>query len=347
MMKLILHIIILLLLFPFASDAINRIKVVTIGGGANSVNIEDCRNDPQKIVNRVIRYWEREFSKVMIHQPDLIVLTEACDRPGGLSVKEQFDYYKIRKNQVWDYFASVAKENECYIAFGMKHEKEGKWWNSCIVLDRRGNTAGIHDKNFPTIQEMNEIEPSDKISLIECDFGKVACAVCFDLNFDELRDQYAALQPDIILFPSMYHGGLEQSKWAYSCRAYFVCSYGFITTPSEIRNPLGEIIASSTNYYNYAVASINLDYKLVHLDNNWQKLTDLKKKYGEKVSIIDPGQIGAVLITSEHDKISSDDMVKEFDMLLLDEYFNHSRNYRQEKLEINNYKKDATLLKTD
>ena len=59
---------------------------------------------------------------------------------------------------------------------------------------------------------------------------------------------------------------------------FFVCSCGILTAPSEIRNPLGEVIASTTNYFNYAVVTVNLDRKLVHLDNNWGILVALKKK---------------------------------------------------------------------
>jgi len=45
--------------------------------------------------------------------------------------------------------------------------------------------------------------------VFECDFGRVACAICFDLNFDELRLKIAKARPDLILFCSMYHGGLD------------------------------------------------------------------------------------------------------------------------------------------
>lgn len=314
-----------------AARAKNPVKIVTIGGGGVAVSVNN-QMSYQQMVDQMIDYWQRQLSKVLLHKPDLILLTEACDRPSGLTTAEQFEYYKVRKDQVKDYLALVAKDNHCYIAFGTKREENGSWWNSCILLDRRGKVAGIYNKNFPTIQEMNEIMPSDEAELLLCDFGTVACAVCFDLNFDELRERYAQQKPDIILFPSMYHGGLEQSKWAYSCQAYFVCAYGFLNAPSEIRNPLGEMVASSTNYYNYAVATVNLDRKLVHLDNNWEKLTALKRKYGDLVSISDPGRIGAVMITSEHDSISADRMIDEFDIQLLDDYFNQSRAVREQKL---------------
>ena len=315
--------------------ASNRVTIVTIGGSGESVNAGSER-DYQKLVDRVVDYWKREFNKVMVYEPDLIVLTEDCDRPSGLNKKEQSDYYKVRDNQITNYFASVAKENRCYIAFGIKHELDGFWRNSCIILDREGKVAGMYHKHFPTIDEIeDEIRAGTETTLIQCDFGSVGCAICFDLNFGELRERYVALKPDIILFPAAYHGGLAQRLWAYACRSFFVGAIGPLGCPSEIRNPLGEVVASSTNYYNYAVATVNLDRKMAHLDYNWGKLTALKKKYGDKVVIADPGYLGSVLITSEHDRISAEEMIKEFNIELLDDYFERARQSRFQQLKTN------------
>ena len=95
------------------------------------------------------------------------------------------------------------------------------------------------------------------------------------------------------------------------------------------------MVASSTNYYNYAVATVNLDRKLAHLDHNWEKLAALKKKYGKEVIVTDPGRLGVVMITSEKDGVSAGDMIKEFNIELVDDYFNRSRQHRIEQLGIN------------
>ena len=125
----------------------------------------------------------------------------------------------------------------------------------------------------------------------------------------------------------MYHGGIAQAIWAYSCRSYFVGSV-YRQTPSEIRNPMGEVVASSTNYFDFAVARINLDCELVHLDYNWEKLTALKAKYGPSVTISDPGELASVLVTSEAGKITVDQMIREFDIEKLDDYLNRAREFR-------------------
>jgi hypothetical protein len=311
---------IFLLLLPGVLSAARYVKVATIGA-APAI---DTKQDPQLIVNEVIEFWKRELNQVLPDKPDLILLPEVCD----MSVAGN-EYLRVRKNQVLDYFASVAKSNNCYIAFGMlREESKDIWLNSCVVLDRNGSIAGIFDKNFPTIGEMeNGIKASHVAPLIQCDFGSVAVAICFDLNFDELLDHYVKEKPDLILFSSMYHGGLVQSKWAFECRSHFAGSV-YRGNPSEIRNPMGDVVATTTNYFNFTVADINLDCRLVHLDYNWEKLKSVKKKYGPSVTISDPGRVGAVLITSEDKDISVDKMISEFEIELLDDYFKRARNFR-------------------
>lgn len=89
----------------------------------------------------------------------------------------------------------------------MRIDEDGKFRNSTILLDRVGKLTGIYDKNFPTIGEIGDgIKPGDEVPVFKCDFGRVALAICFDLNFEELLVKYEKAKPDIILFPSNYHG---------------------------------------------------------------------------------------------------------------------------------------------
>lgn len=318
---------ILLLCLSTSVQARHLVRVATIG--AVPPRLDDGL-DYDQMVERMIDFLRSEIEQVQLDEPDLIVLPEACDRPAGLSMRQQFAYFETRGSKVQDFLANVARQNRCYIAFGTKRlDRDGLWRNSCVLLDRRGHVVGIYDKNYPTPDEMLAgIVAGNGAVVLETDFGRVGCAVCFDLNFDELRREYAKLGPRLIVFPSMYHGGLVQAEWAYSCGAYFVASVGMKNLLSQIRNPFGEVVASSTNYFNYAVATLNLDYVLVHLDHNWNKLRALKKKYGQAVQIHDPGEIGVVMITSECDTVTAVDMAAEFEIELAKEYFDRTRAVR-------------------
>ena len=315
----------ILILFVSSADsfATKYVTVATIGASPE-INRDQ---KPQKMVDQVISFWNSELKQVLPDKPDLIVLPEACDLSGA-----GIEYRKVRKNQIIDFFASVAKANNCYIAYGtLRDEKDGTIRNSCIIIGRNGEIAGIYDKNFPTIYEMEKnIMPGKSAPVIQLDFGKVGTAICFDLNFEELREEYAGQDPDLIIFSSVYHGGLAQSMWAYTCRSHFVGAVS--RNPSQIRNPLGEVLASSSNYQDYVVKRINLDCELVHLDYNQGRLKAMKNKYGPRVTVSDPGYLGSVLVTSEDEKISALDMIKEFEIELLNDYFARSRGFRKKNL---------------
>jgi len=320
-------IVVCFLILPASAKNKGFVTIATLGPSPIKVSAD---MDPQQVVKRVIEHWKSQFARVLPDQPDLIVVPEACDRPQGLSPEGLKQYFLIRKNQVRDYFAQVARENNCYMVYSAKRAvADGTWRNSSIMIDREGKVIGIYNKNHPTIGENNGgILSGRDAPVIECDFGRVVFAICFDLNFDEIRLKYVKAKPDLIVFSSMYHGGMMQAYWAYSCRSHFVGAIAGRATPSQIRNPLGQVLASNTNYFDHAVCTVNLDCALVHLDENWARLRAMNEKYGSRVKITDPGQLGSVLIASEHETVSMDQMIDEFGIERLDDYFARSLAYR-------------------
>ncbi len=328
---LLLLIIVLFLVAPNRQVAAkNLVKIATIG--ANTPHIDPSLSYQQK-VDAIKEFLTWQLGQVLSDHPDLIVLPEICDQPRGMSNKEKFEYFEVRGTHILDFLSDIASKNRCYIAFGMyRQDNEGFWRNSSVMLDRNGKIAGIYDKNFATPDEMKIVTSSDEVKLIQTDFGSVACAICFDLNFDELQKRYAELKPDLIVFMGLFHGGMVQAEWAYSCRSWFVGSIGVGSVFSQIRNPFGQVVATSSNHFDYVVSTVNLDCELVHLDHNKVHLRELKKKYEDKVTIYNTGEFGVVMITSEDDNSSAKDMVKEFNFEKLDHYFNRTRSDREKLL---------------
>ncbi|MBN2309938.1 MAG: carbon-nitrogen hydrolase family protein [Candidatus Hydrogenedentes bacterium] len=279
----------------------------------------------QEAVDAMIAHWQTKLGQVLPDRPDLIVVPEACDRFPEHSMEDRLDYYRVRKDQVRTFFAGVAEKNGCYIAYSAARELEdGTWRNSTQIIDRSGNVSGIYNKNHVVIEETTQagILCGKDAPVFQCDFGTVACAICFDLNFDELRLKYVQARPDLILFSSMYHGGLMQAYWAYSCRAHFV---GAIAgDQSAIISPVGECIASTTNYFDFTTATVNLDCRVVHLDHHWDKLGAMRDKYGSKVRVSDPGHLGCVLISAEAEDLTVKGLLDEFEIATWDEYMARS-----------------------
>jgi hypothetical protein len=283
----------------------------------------------QAAVDNMINHWDEKLSRIKPDNPDLIVVPEACDRYSDMSAEEKMDYYAVRADQVKDFFCNKARELNSYIAYSAARQVEdGTWRNSTQIIDRHGKVSGIYNKNHVVVTETTQggILCGRQAKTIQTDFGKIACVICFDLNFDELRIKYRNQSPDLLIFCSMYHGGLMQSYWAYNCRSHFVGAVAGL--PCEIISPDGRTLAKSTNYFDNITHTVNLDCKLVHLDFNWEKLDKLKTKYGREVSITDPGYLGAVLVTSEKEGVSIDEMIEEFEIELLDDYMMRSLYHR-------------------
>jgi predicted amidohydrolase len=308
------------------------VRVSTLCPTPHSIDLQLNYNDA---VKEMINYWNYQFSRVLPDKPDLIVTYESCDCPSNYSRVKCFEYFKVRGDRIRDFMREIAAKNSCYIAYSSDREEiEGIWRNSTQIIDRTGEIAGIYDKNHLVITENTRdgiLYGTDAL-IIQCDFGTVGCAICFDLNFDELRLKYVKKRPDLIIFSSMYHGGLMQNYWAYSCRAHFVGSISGSGCPGTIISPVGETIAKTTNYFKYVTKDINLDCKVVHLGFNREKIIAAKNKYGEMFKISDPGYLGAILISSESNEITIDDIIKEFEIELLDDYFERCRVHRNKNI---------------
>lgn len=308
-----------------------KVKIAVLGPKPPKV-AENIK--PQELVDFMIDFWAHKFDMILADRPDIVVVPEACDRPGDYPLDKRLEYYGIRKNQVRDYFVRMSQKNKCNIVYSAAIELEDSTFrNASVVIDRQGNIAGAYYKNYLVVEETTQggIHCGQEAPIIECDFGNIAAIICFDLNFDELRLKYAKAKPDLIVFSSIYHGSdVMQSYWAYTCRCHFASAVAGL--PSQIRNPFGEVLAASTNYREYAISTVNLDCCFAHYDYNWKKLESLKKKYGAGVNIYDPGYWGSVLITSEIEELSAIEMASEFNIELLNDYFIRANKHRSDNL---------------
>lgn len=273
---------------------------------------------------------------VLPDRPDLVVLPEHCDRPAapGYPRERQLEFLRGRGELIREFFADLAQQHRTYVAYSAyRAAADGRAFNSTRLIGRDGAIVGTYDKNFLTIgeNELSGLSYGTELPIFELDFGRVAAIICFDLNFEELRAQCAAANPDLILFSSAYHGGLMQNYWAYTCGAYLATAV-YPPAPSGIVSPVGESVASTTNYRHEVVVTVNLDCAVIHIDYNHRKFRAIKERYGRAVRIHDPGRIGSVLLSAESAELTVDEVIKEFELELLPDYFARVRAHRNGRL---------------
>jgi hypothetical protein len=282
----------------------------------------------ERLADKVTSFWQLKLESVLPDRPDLIVLPEVCDRPGNLSVEARREYYEARGDRMAEMLASFAAAHRCYVTYpAVRKMADGTWRNSVTLFDRGGQVAGAYRKNYlvPHENTQGRCLYGSKAQVIECDFGRVGMLICFDLNFDELLNTYANQRPDLLLFCSMYHGGLMQRYWAYTCRCHFASAIAGLA--SGVTSPIGEVVAQSSNYTDSVTTPVNLDCRVVHLDFEPQ-IRAMKQRHGRDVTIIDPGHLGSVLVTSEHKDITISQMLSEFQLPDIDDYFASARAHR-------------------
>ncbi|MBE7026890.1 MAG: carbon-nitrogen hydrolase family protein [Ruminococcaceae bacterium] len=280
---------------------------------------------------------KKQLDDVLVSKPDLVVFPECANRYQPSDRVGLKEYYAYLKDSIVEFLKPIAIENNTNIAYSAVRytgsDEKKPYRNSTIYIDRNGEICGIYDKNHLVIEEntQSDVKYGTEAKLVELDFGKAASAICFDLNFDELLEKYKPQNPDLIVFCSMYHGGLmRQAQWAYTCRSFFVGA--ICDKPCYILNPYGNIVAASTNYTKHISAKINLDYVLCHLDYNREKLAAAKKKYKDAIEIYDPGFVGSVMLSSNVDSVKAKDVIAEFEIENLDAYLDRARAHRLENL---------------
>ena len=295
---------------------------------------DSYNGDMESHVQKMMNYFNEKLNKVLPDKPDLIMVPEASDRYPAFSKEKRFEYYNYRGDRIRDMLRDIAKKHSCHIAYSASRntpeDKKHPYKNSTQIIGRDGNIIDIYDKYFLVPVEHDEygIEFGKEPKVIQTDIGKLACNICFDLNFNELIEMYRGQKPDLVVFCSQYHGGLKQVQWAYELECYFAGAVDAKAGDSRIINPYGEVVARTTNYQDYITGTVNLDFVIAHIDENREKFLALKNKYGSDVTIHDPGSVGSVLITSERDDITAKDMLKEFEIKNCVDYFKWVREHR-------------------
>ena len=131
----------------------------------------------------------------------------------------------------------------------------------------------------------------------------------------------------MICFQSAYDGDFWRRVWSYTCRSYLIgCTVGGLA--KEIDGPSGEVIMHSHNYFFTSTTKINTNCRVIHLDDNWGGIQRAINKYGDRFEMRNPGAVGAVTVLSHDPALPIDDIIREFGLILWDDYYDRSVRLR-------------------
>jgi predicted amidohydrolase len=239
------------------------------------------------------------FDRALKQKPDLVCFPEAFTG-AGIPDKARAQVAEPVPGPTTDAFARRAKAHRCYVICPIRTAREGKQWNSAVVLDRSGQILGIYDKVHPvttspdyTVFE-DGIFPGGEPPVFDLDFGRVGIQICFDAGFPETWAALARKGAKAIFWPSAYHGGFPLQAHSYLHHYYVITSVR--TEQSRIIDPCGRVVAETDSQVNFVVRDLNLDFVVAHYDFNYAIPDRLLDAYPGRVRITSYVEDGHFLV---------------------------------------------------
>ena len=260
---------------------------------------------------------------------DIIAFPEVYPQ---LAVKEMYAHAEQEGGGTLDAIRQMAREHNLNIVWPrFERAEDGRLYNSAVLVDRAGMVMGRYHKMFPTIGEIeNGVVPGDDCPIFETDFGRVAMIICFDLNFMEIRDLLRTQQPDLVVFCSMYRGGMQCEEWALDLGCHLLTSIAAELV--RIVDPGGKMLQLST-YEALITQRVNLNKRQLHMDGNWDKMDAMLEKYGPELSFEYYTPEARYVIGYERVDRDVDAILEEFGLEQINDYYERARRVRREALE--------------
>ncbi len=184
----------------------------------------------------------RMIARAAENGADIVVLPEMWNCPYS---REYFKKYAaLGHHKAVEAMSQWAAENGVLLVGGSVPETdEGSIYNTCFVFDNCGRQIARHrkvhlfDVDLPGMKfrESATFTPGEKITVFDTPFGKMGCAVCFDLRFPELFRAMAIRGAKIIFLPAQFNTSTGPAHWELSLRMRAVDNELFIVGASAAR----------------------------------------------------------------------------------------------------------------
>jgi len=264
-------------------------------------------------------------------RPDLILLSELfANHPAGKTRAAALEAAQTAPGPISEELAALARRHRAYIAFGLLRRAGDDLYNSLVLLDRQGRLAGTYDKVTPVDSEMLAwgVIPGAAPQPWQLDFGRVGGCICFDINYNELGEYYHRQQIELLLFSSAFPAGRLLDGWAV--RFGFAVAGSTFYDANRILDCTGATVGRTSDLLPYATAALNLNRRVVHMDYNLDKLDLMRTRYAGDVLVEDLRDEATCVITSLKKGLEVEDLIREFEVTTLPEYFDRSRRVRAE-----------------
>ncbi len=230
------------------------------------------------------------FRRALKQKPDLV-----CFPEGFIGLGNNVWKPEPVPGPTTDAFARLAKQHRCYVICPIPTARDGRDWNSAVVIDRDGGILGIYDKAHPVTSSPDYTRfetgplakgglfPGGEPPVFDLDFGRVGIQICFDAGFPETWETLARNGAKVVFWPSAYDGGFVLQAYASLHHYHVISSVNVVR--SRIIDPCGRVRAETDERVHFVARDVNLDFVVAHYDFNWNIPARIVDAYPGRVDV--------------------------------------------------------------
>jgi hypothetical protein len=153
-------------------------------------------------------------------------------------------------------------------------------------VDRKGEVAGTYRKvHLVVAGDGRTMEggssPGRELPVFDCDFGKLAIQICYDMEFDRGWQELARKGAELIAWPTQSPQTAHPAARAMQQRCYIVSSTW--RNNASVFEPTGKIVAQIRPPEQVLVQEIDLSYAILPWSSKLRNGKALQERYGEKI----------------------------------------------------------------
>jgi len=183
--------------------------------------------------------------------------------------------------------AEKARQYHTYATAPVQTRRDGRVYNSVVLLDRQGEVVGVYDKVFPVMMGDGSLEygitPGRQFPVFELDFGRVGMQICWDLAFDDGWQALSDQDAELVVFPTnpAVLTALRGRAWRHG---YYIAA-STVHPPAAIASPTGRLLGVTCEDREVLVVRIDLDFRVLHSNCMWEWSEERAKKYEGRIKV--------------------------------------------------------------
>jgi predicted amidohydrolase len=159
---------------------------------------------------------------------ELVVLPESVTTgfTPGVAAEQLWDLVSAIPGPVTEPIQEVARRLGVHVVMGTyeRGADRGVVYNAAVLIDRRGEIAGVYRKTHPFSTEMRSrggwVTPGDEVCVVDTELGCIGLMICFDGDYPELSRITAVRGAEVIVRPSALLRSADIWELTNRARAY-------------------------------------------------------------------------------------------------------------------------------